>query len=161
MHPRARQLRDLLRLEPHPEGGFYREVFRSAEQVDPGDGRAGRSALTVIWFLLADGGHSRWHRVASDEVWCYVEGDPLELLRIDEGVTGFAREVLGPVGEGAAAVRVVPAGEWQAARTAGAYTLVSCSVAPGFDFADFAMLADLPDDAERVRERFPETAELI
>jgi predicted cupin superfamily sugar epimerase len=82
-HPRAAELVRRLRLEPHPEGGFYREVFRSALRVQPEDARPPRSALTLIYFLLVDGGCSRWHRVASDEAWSWVEGDALELLRID------------------------------------------------------------------------------
>ncbi|HEX5727032.1 MAG TPA: cupin domain-containing protein [Longimicrobiaceae bacterium] len=159
-HPRAAELVRRLELRPHPEGGWYREVFRSPHTVRPDDGRPPRSALTVIHFLLAGGGHSRWHRVASDEAWSWVEGDPLELMRIlPDGV--LARVRLGAPGEGAEPVAVVPAGEWQAARTLGAYTLVACAVGPGFDFADFAMLADAPAEAEAVRRRHPDAAALI
>jgi hypothetical protein len=150
-HPRARELVRILGLQPHPEGGAFREVFRSSRGVRPADGRAERSALTAIYFLLADGGASRWHRVASDESWCWLEGDPLELWRMPDAAGPAEREVLGPVAEGVRALAVVPAGEWQAARTRGAYTLVACMVGPGFDFADFEMLSDLPDDAERTR----------
>jgi uncharacterized protein len=162
MHPRAAELIRRLGLQPHPEGGFYREVFRSSSSVQPGDDRAPRSALTAIYFLLAEGGHSRWHRVRSDEAWSWIEGDALELFRLDaSNDAGPVREVLGPPGEGSEPVRVVPAGQWQAARTSGAYTLVSCMVGPGFDFADFAMLSDLPGEADDVRRRFPDAIPLI
>jgi len=161
MPSRAATLIRDLGLQPHPEGGHYREVFRSTRGVRPDDGRHARSGLTVIYFLLADGGSSRWHRVASDEAWSWIEGDPLELLRIDEGISGCTREMLGPPGPGREGVRVVPAGQWQAARTTGAYTLVSCAVGPGFDFADFAMLSAHPREAEAVRRHFPDVAALI
>lgn len=153
MHPRARALVDSLELRPHPEGGHYREVFRSGARVAGGAGE--RSALTSIYFLLNAGERSRWHRVESDEAWHYYEGDPLELLWLDPR-GAVERRVLGPVGDEARPVWVVPAGCWQAARPLGAYTLVGCSVAPGFEFADFALLADRPGEAETVRRRFPE-----
>jgi predicted cupin superfamily sugar epimerase len=161
MHSRAAELIDRLDLQPHPEGGFYREVFRSARRVQPYDARPARSALTLIYFLLVDGGCSRWHRVASDEAWSWVEGDALELLRIDAGLAAFARETLGAPGEGCEAAGVVPAGDWQAARTTGAYTLVTCAVGPGFDFADFEMLSALPGLAAEVSRLHPEAAALV
>ena len=160
-HPRARELVRLLELEPHPEGGAFRELFRSPLTVRPHDGRPERSALTAIYFLLADGGASRWHRVASDEAWCWLEGDPLELWTMAAPDGPATLHLLGPVAEGVHALGVVPAGEWQAARTRGAYTLVSCMVGPGFDFADFAMLSDLPEEAERARAAGGEVAALV
>ena len=89
MHPRAEELVRRLELQPHPEGGFYREIFRSARRVQPFDARPTRHALTLIYFLLADGGASRWHRVASDEAWTWVEGDALELHRLDAALTSL------------------------------------------------------------------------
>ena len=160
MH-RAQELIRTLRLQPHPEGGHYREIHRSTLGVRPEDGRAVRSGLTLIYFLLEAAGHSRWHRVASDEVWQFVEGDPLELFRIDAAVNECERMLLGPLADGAEPVRVIPGGHWQAARTTGRYTLVACTVGPGFDFADFAMLADHSRDAEQVRRRFPGVASLV
>ena len=81
MHPRAAELITQLQLERHPEGGYYREIFRSADLVEPADGRGPRAALTTIYFLLPAGITSRWHRVTSDEVWHLYEGGPLEVLR--------------------------------------------------------------------------------
>lgn len=158
---RASQLIRDLGLQPHPEGGYFREIHRSGLEVRPADDRPARSALTVIYFLLDAEGHSRWHRVASDETWQHVEGAPLELLRIDPALHGVERMRVGPLADGAEPVRIIPPYHWQAARTTGDYTLVACTVGPGFDFADFAMLADHPHEAEQVRRRFPDTAELI
>lgn len=140
MHPRATHLISTLQLRPHPEGGYFREIHRSPRQVAPDDGRQARSAITVIYFLLADGDRSRWHRVASDEIWHYHEGDPLALtLAAAPDAPDATTQPLGPVDGEAVPVLVVPAGRWQAARSAGAYTLVSCSVGPGFEFADFEL----------------------
>lgn len=152
MHIRASALIETLRLVPHPEGGHYREVFRSAAEVVPADGRPSRSALTTITFLLAEGERSRWHRVASDEVWHLLEGDPLDLFVSSDSFTTVETARLGRVGEGAGPVHVVPAGAWQAARTTGAYSLVGCTVGPGFDFSDFELLdrdSALADSARR------------
>jgi predicted cupin superfamily sugar epimerase len=118
-------------------------------------------ALTTIYFLLAAGERSVWHRVASDEVWHYYEGDALELLTADADFSAVTSRLLGPVAEHHQPVHVVPAHTWQAARTAGAYTLAGCTVGPGFDFSDFQMLRDLPQEADRVRERRPDLISVI
>ena len=142
MHPRARQLIASLDLQAHPEGGFYREVHRSALTVQRQDG-ATRPALTTIYFLIVAGAASQWHRVAADEIWHFYEGDPLELGIANPEATEITVVRLGPLAGDAQPVRVVPAGGWQAARSLGEYTLVGCSVGPGFDFADFSLLRDL------------------
>jgi len=85
MHERARELISTLEMRPHPEGGYYREVYRSIDRVMPGDGRGERAALTTIYFLLVEGTFSRWHQVDSDEVWHLYEGGPLELLELTLG----------------------------------------------------------------------------
>ena len=124
----ADRLIALLDLKPHPEGGHFRETFR--------DG-AGRGHSTAIYFLLKAGEMSRWHRVDAAEAWHFYRGAPLE-LRI-----GKAVYVLGPdVEEAQAPQVVVPPGAWQSARSLGDYTLVGCTVAPGFDFAHFEMAPD-------------------
>ena len=159
---RAAELIALLGLDPHPEGGYYREVFRSASQVTTADARGARAALTTIYFLLPAGTQSRWHQVDSDEVWHFYGGDPLELLELDVRCTALSRHRLGPVGDGdASPVCIIPAGAWQAARPLGAYTLVGCTVGPGFEFADFRMLADNPARAAAVRDAWPEVASLV
>lgn len=137
---RAEELIATLSLRPHPEGGWYAEVFRSSSGVTPVDDRGTRTALTTICFLLTAGQVSRLHRVRSDEAWHYYEGDPLELYVSPDDWSAGARHMLGPLGPGATPVHVVPAGWWQGARPRGAYTLVGCTVGPGFDFADFELL---------------------
>ena len=159
---RVTELIRTLRLEPHPEGGYYREIFRSSDSVVPPDGRGARSALTTIYFLLAEGTASRWHSVSSDEVWHLYEGGPLELLEIDDALTTLTRHRLAPIGDGEGApVHTISSGNWQAARSLGAYTLVGCTVGPGFDFADFRMMSDDAEAAARVRARWPEMGALV
>jgi predicted cupin superfamily sugar epimerase len=161
MHPRAAELVRMLALAPHPEGGFFREVFRSAERVQPTDGRASRSALTTIFFLLAEGQASRWHAVTSDEVWHLYEGGPLELLVAPPDVGRVERTILGRAGDGALPTYTVAARCWQAARPLGAYVLTGCSVGPGFEFADFRMLADDPRGASALRAAAPDLLTLL
>lgn len=140
MHQRARDLISELGLHPHPEGGYFREVFRSPDKVKPCDQRPTRAALTTIYFLLVEGQHSRWHRVASDEAWHFYEGDPLAIYWID-GQDGVHEEVLATTSPGARPLCVVPGGCWQAAKPCGDYTLVGCTVGPGFDFEDFEIIS--------------------
>jgi predicted cupin superfamily sugar epimerase len=159
---RADELIALLDLRPHPEGGFYREVFRSTSRITTADTRGTRAALTTIFFLLPGGTHSRWHRVDSDEVWHFYEGDPLELLELDAAGRSLVRHRLGLVdGTGQLPVRTIPAGSWQAAQPLGTYTLVGCTVGPGFEFADFRMLADDRALADVVRRAWPMVASLV
>lgn len=139
----VRGLIDSLGLVPHPEGGWYREIYRSPSVVDTP--RGPRAALTTIHYLLEAGRFSRWHVVESDEVWHFEGGDALELIAYVPATGVSCRHVLGHAG--AEPVAVVPAGVWQAARPLGAYALVGCTVAPGFDFADFRFVAALPDHA--------------
>jgi uncharacterized protein len=127
----ADRLIALLDLAPHPEGGHFRETFRDLAAGRDGDGR-GHS--TAIYFLLKAGEVSRWHRVDAAEIWHFYRGAPLE-LRI-----GKQRYVLGPnIDEAQVPQIVVPANAWQAAMSLGDYTLVGCTVAPGFDFAHFEL----------------------
>lgn len=156
----AARLASALRLEPHPEGGRYRQMHRSSTVVEDLGRNVRRPALTAILFLLSHGEVSRWHRVLSDEVWHFHEGDPLEVLVVDEALVRIDRHVLGRASEGLEPISVVPAGSWQAARPLGEMALVSCTVGPGFDFADFVLLADLAPEAARLRARFPDLAGL-
>jgi len=151
----------LFDLRPHPEGGHYREIFRSGAQVTPAGGRGSRAGMTTIHFLLRRGEWSRWHRVLSDEAWHLEEGDGLDLLVMPADLGGVERVRLAPAAAGGQPVHVVPAGCWQAARPFGAYGLASCDVGPGFDFADFALMADHDDVATALRGRFAEWAGLI
>ena len=158
---RAAVLIDALGLAPHPEGGHYRELYRAERLIDPRDGRPLRSAITTIYFLLTASEASRWHRVRSDEIWQFVEGDPLELYEADPSFDAVNTIVIGSNAEGRTPLHVIKADWWQAARTTGSYTLVACTVAPGFDYADFAMLRDHPTLSEEIRRKHPAFAELI
>lgn len=158
MDGRVEALVQQLGLAPHPEGGFYREIWRSTEGVQPQDGRGHRVGITSIYFLLPAGAVSRWHRVRSDEVWHYYEGAPLELLSVPPGVRRMERIRLGPLEPGQAPVHTIPARWWQAARSLGDYTLVGCSVGPGFEFADFELLADDAASADALVRALPEAA---
>lgn len=140
MPGRSEELIELLNLEPHPEGGYFKEVFRSPNNVQPQDDRPLRSALTVIYFLLQEGDTSKWHRVRSDEAWHFLEGDPLQLYMMDDKMEAIAQKTLYTPTKDHNAVEVVPANTWQAAECTGNYALVSCSVGPGFDFEDFEMM---------------------
>jgi uncharacterized protein len=148
VNQRAAELIERLHLRPHPEGGFYAEVHRSSSVVDALDGRPRRAALTSIYFLLPAGAISRWHRVLSDEVWCHLEGAPIELHLLDAAQPNAHTVALGPVSAHTVPQHTVPAGVWQGARSTGAYSLAACMVAPGFDFDDFALMA--ADDPLRV-----------
>ena len=142
-----------LDLKPHPEGGFYRELYRSPLTVHPDDGRSMRPALTTIYFLLPAGQVSRWHRVASDEVWLHLDGAPLELFTCDPAFDRVTQHVIGPLRDGLRPELVVEPQHWQAARSIGTYSIAACVVGPGFDFADFAMLHDLPDERAKMERQ--------
>jgi predicted cupin superfamily sugar epimerase len=123
----------LLDLRPHPEGGHYRETFR-----DPRQSPDGRAFSTAIYFLLAAGERSHWHRIDSVEIWHWHAGAALALQIA--GTHGTATMRLGAdLAAGERPQAVVPAGAWQAAESLGAWTLVGCTVAPGFDFSGFEL----------------------
>lgn len=122
-----------LDLSPHPEGGWFRETFRDGAPA------GGRACSTAIYFLLREGEVSHWHRVDAAETWHFYRGAPLR-LSLAEGQGAPAHHVLGQEVEmGQHPQIVVPSGVWQAARSLGAYTLVGCTVAPGFEFSGFEL----------------------
>ena len=150
MHPRAAELIETLRLEPHPEGGRYRRAYTSTSQLVYNG--ATQPAVTAIHYLLCSGEVSRWHRIDADEIWQHHEGDTLELMLFDAASDKLERHRLGR-NDAATETRSlvgVPAGIWQAARPLGDYALVGCSVAPGFDFAGFTLLAPESTTARRL-----------
>ncbi len=130
---RAQALIRGLGLKPHPEGGWYGELFRSTRQVQPADERPARAALTSIDFLLEPGQFSAWHRVRSDEVWHLLEGESLTLWLMSPELGGAERIELRDRRR-----HVVPADWWQAAEPGRGFAYVGATVGPGFDFADFA-----------------------
>jgi uncharacterized protein len=125
----------LLGLSRHPEGGWFRETFRD----QPPDGETARGLSTAIYYLLAAGEVSAWHRVDAAEVWHWYAGAPLGLALSRDGVT-TETQTLGPdILHGERPQFVVPKGGWQTARSLGAWSLVGCTVAPAFEFAGFEL----------------------
>jgi len=148
-----------LQLQPHPEGGFYRETWRSAQlvSVQRGNELVQRPAMTSIYFLLRTQDYSCLHRILSDELWHFVQGDPLTVHRIHPDGQ-VQHSTLGAVA-GLNHECVVTAGEWFGATVSPGehgYALVSCVVAPGFDFQDFEMGED-----DALLQQFPHAATLI
>lgn len=142
MNQKVVALIEQLGLEPHPEGGYYRETYRAPLDVNSADHVGKRSAFTSIYFLLAGNQYSAWHRVASDESWFFHSGTGVEIFSWVPG-TGAATSTL-QVQTLSAADRfelTVPAGRWFAAKPVGpdGFALVSCVVAPGFVFDDFEL----------------------
>ncbi|MGL4812484.1 MAG: cupin domain-containing protein [Beijerinckiaceae bacterium] len=130
----ARDIIRLLDLKPHPEGGYYRETFR-----DPRTDANGRSVSTLIYFLLDAGAVSDWHRVDATEIWHWYAGAPLVITVSENGHDASAHHLGNALHTGQRPQIVVPAGWWQTATSLGAWTLVGCTVAPGFEFSGFEM----------------------
>ncbi|MEM7190129.1 MAG: cupin domain-containing protein [Pseudomonadota bacterium] len=129
----AKDIIERLDLSPHPEGGWYAETWR--EETTGGD----RPAGTAIYYLLEAGDFSHWHRVDATEIWHWYNGAPLSLTVSPDGHDA-ASAVLGPeIAAGQRPQRIVPAGYWQTATSLGAWTLVGCTVSPGFQFEGFEM----------------------
>ncbi len=127
----AAQVKALLGLEPHPEGGWYRETFRDPREVE------GRAASTAIYFLLDVGEVSEWHRVDAVETWHWHAGAPLVITLSPNGHDAASHHLGPDLAAGQRPQLVVPAQHWQTATSLGAWTLVGCTVAPGFRFAGF------------------------
>ena len=196
---RAADLVSQLALQPHPEGGWYREIYRSPTRVTTT--RGSRSALTTIYYLLEQSQLSRWHVVQADELWHFYAGAPLELVAYTPSTRVVERHVLGHVGEGshgvpphggpagastsgarggpaaaasgaaqggltsapsgAVSVSIIPTGVWQAARSLGEYSLVGCTVGPGFEFADFRFVCDLLSHRDHFKGDLAPFADLL
>lgn len=135
----AQEIIALLGLAPHPEGGHFRQTWQAEN--------AGRATGTCIYFLLAAGESSHWHRVDATEIWLYHSGAPLVLSTSATEAGPATDHLLGPDLSTARPQIIVPEQHWQAARTTGDFTLVSCTVSPGFEFAGFTLAApgfDIP-----------------
>ena len=148
-----------LDLQPHPEGGFYKETYRAEMNLDTPPGFSGnRSASTGIYFMLTKDSKSHLHRIKSDEMWHFYSGDPLQIVMLSP--TGeFSEKILGPnLDKGETYQFVVPAGYWFGSEvlTGGEYSLVGCTVAPGFDFNDFEMAKK-----EELIKTFPKYSEFL
>lgn len=149
-----------LGLLPHPEGGFYKETYRSAESVDFTGFKSKRNVCTAIYFLIESGNFSALHRIKSDEVWHFYAGDALEVIEIDENGSVISTVVGNDVVKGQVPQYTVKARRWFGSRVAaeGKFSLVGCTVAPGFDFRDFemasrdALIAQFPQHTNLIKE---------
>lgn len=131
-------------LKAHPEGGYYKEIHRSGTTVVSPVNKGRRNAVTHIYFLLCRDNISRFHKVSHDEIWNFYEGAPLNLICF--GGRAVREKTIGPGCRGYTAV--VKGGTYQAAQSTGEYSLMGCTVAPGFDFNDFAFLKDCRKDLD-------------
>lgn len=155
---------DRFKLQPHPEGGFYRETFRSEDRITR-DSSELRSASTAIYYMLCDNAYSAWHRIRSDELWHFYAGDPI-LIHVIDGEGALQTHRLGNalVDSSADFQAIVQAGNWFAAELLNAisvdgadgYALAGCTVAPGFEFSEFELA-----DTKRLSETYPAHAALI
>lgn len=143
MNSEIADLIQTLALQPHPEGGFFRETWRDEPTTTSGRGHG-----TAIYFLLPGDVVNRWHRVDAVEIWHHYAGAPLELSIGLDAPRAVDVVTLGPnVAGGERPQAIVPAHAWQAAKSLGAWTLVGCTVSPAFRFEGFEMIEDSPDDA--------------
>ena len=167
--PDSRALQnDLIRrlgLQPHPEGGFFSETYRSTERVSrenartDGDVLHTLSASTAIYYLLCNGAHSAWHRIKSDEVWHFYAGEPLNVYVLDPSGALITHRLGNALTDTTAVFQaVVPAGLWFAAECADptTFSLVGCTVAPGFEFSEFELA-----EIRALKEQYAQHAALI
>jgi uncharacterized protein len=155
----SRALIARLKLEPHPEGGYFCETYRDEKTVRRAGEDAAHAASTAIYYMLCDGAHSAWHRIRSDEVWHFYAGDPV-LVHVLDGQGALVTHRLGNalVHDDAVFQAVVEAGAWFAAECAdpAGVALVGCTVAPGFEYGEFEMT-----QAGSLEARHPQHRELI
>lgn len=160
MDKEAKKLIKQLSLTPHPEGGYFRETYRSNDLVISPKNKQKRNSLTDIYFLLLSGQISRLHRVTHDEIWHFYQGDPLELLEINPNNFKLTKIILGnkKINQYKYCIK---GGYWQAAITTGKYSLVGCTVAPGFDFSDFSFLKDNCQLTNEILKKYHQLAKFI
>ncbi len=161
MDNRALTLINGLELSPHPEGGYYKEIYRSKTTVHSPHAGAMRNALTDIFFLLLSGQISRFHRVLHDEIWHLYEGAPLVLVDIEANGLEMCEVRLDSCAPVPKYKHCVKGGNWQAAYSTGEFTLVGCTVAPGFAFDDFQFLSQEVELQSTVLEKFPMVSHLL
>jgi len=161
MNTRAKTLIQLLKLIAHSEGGFYREVFRSKSKVESPAKKTSRHAMSDIYFLLPSGHVSKFHKLAHDELWHFYEGSPVQIIEIEPEVLKITKTTIGHTSEVLCYKHLVKAGNWQAAKTSGDYSLAGCTVAPGFEFEDFKLLRDDQESYLKVIKKHPASKYLI
>ena len=162
MHDQVQDLIEKLELLPHPEGGYYKEIYRSPgiipQQVLGKHFSGNRNFSTSIYFLLTSDDFSAFHRIGQDEIWYFHSGSSLFIHMIDQQGNYFRHELGTGVNKGQTPQFVVPAGYWFASniKNKNSYSLVGCTVAPGFDFDDFELAK-----REKLIDEFPQHSEII
>ena len=141
---------DKYKLVPHPEGGYYAVIYESKQSVKSPVVNQDRQAVTHIYFLLLKGQVSTFHRVVHDEIWNFYEGDPIKIIKYNG--SKIEEDIIGSGCSGYAAI--VEGGLYQAAESTGVYSLVGCTVAPGFEFEDFSLLRDQFETKEKFLKEF-------
>lgn len=148
---------DKYHLVSHPEGGYYSEFYRSEQPVKSKVVKEDRKSVTHIYFLLLKAQVSLFHKVVHDEIWNFYEGDPIKLLKYDN--LEIKEDIIGSGCKDY--VSIVEGGVYQAAESTGAYSLVGCTVAPGFEFEDFTLLRSEPEQKERFLKDFPDYRKFV
>ena len=141
---------DKYNLVPHPEGGYYAVVYESEQSVTSPAAKKVRKAVTHIYFLLLKGQVSKFHKVVHDEIWNFYEGDPIKIIKCYG--SKIEEDIIGPGCSDYASI--VEGGVYQAAVSTGVYSLVGCTVAPGFEFEDFSFLCDDVETKEKLLKKF-------
>ncbi len=158
MLPQAKYWIEKLHMQPHPEGGFYKETYRSDSTTLVGNDKQERHHSTAIYFLLLEDKFSAFHRIKSDELWHFYAGQPIEIFYFDAQNKLQTIRLGNNPQKGEQFQAVVPAGCWFASRMArpGTYALVGCTVAPGFDFQDFEMA-----ERQALLRQYPQHTQII
>ncbi|HTN44870.1 MAG TPA: cupin domain-containing protein [Flavipsychrobacter sp.] len=152
----SKDLINKLNLQPHPEGGYYRETYRSEQTLTVAEEKS-RNVSTAIYYMLEDSDRSRFHRIQSDELWFFHQGEPLEIIFLKDGEAHTI--ILGnDIAQGQLPQAKIEAHLWFGSRikSGSGYSLVSCTVAPGFDFSDFEMA-----DKVLLQQQYPHLKEVI
>jgi predicted cupin superfamily sugar epimerase len=157
MEEHVNRLIDQYKLNPHPEGGYYKEVYKSGHSVESSTAGKPRSTVTHIYFLLVKNQISRFHKVVHDEIWNFYEGDPIRLIKYD-GVN-IKEDLIGCRGGHYAAI--IKGGVYQAAVSTGNYSFAGCTVAPGFEFEDFSLLKDHDKIRKSIMNNYPQYQQYI
>ena len=155
MDDRARKLIDTYQLIAHPEGGYFREVYRSEEKIKIDDTGNERCWLTDIYFLLTKNDISRFHRIKHDEIWHFYEGAPLLLIEIHPNTLDIKETTISSSGPSPVYKHCIKGDTWQAAHSKGNYSFVGCTVGPGFEFSDFEMLDDNKEIKASILSKHP------
>ena len=156
MTDRAKELINLFQLSKHPEGGYFREVYRSEIKVKTEPSGVKRSGLTDIYFLITENNISRFHRLAHDEIWHFYEGAPITIIDIHPESLNMNRTTLGSPDPLLVYKHCIKGTHWQCAFSNGPYSFVGCTVGPGFEFDDFEMMAHQQQTMTAVLSKYPD-----